>query len=228
MQKDNRHSDDSDNSVDDEVHSNRLDAIVNKLVYAKDRETVQKTYHEWAATYEQDLHSFGYVAPQIVADQLEQHVSDKNADILDAGCGTGLVGILLHNKGYHNLHGRDFSQTMLDEAQLHNCYQTLEFADYAKKLDCDDHAYDAIVSAGVYSKQLGEIFLSEMLRILKPGGVLVLSVREHYIQELGAFVTAALKGSQLQDASIAHRDYMQGQKARAFYFSLVKAEQIPE
>ena len=35
------------------------------------------------------------------------------AKILDAGCGTGLVGEILHEKKYKNIVGIDFSQPML-------------------------------------------------------------------------------------------------------------------
>ena len=39
---------------------------------------------------------------------------NKNFKILDAGCGTGLVGIELKKYGYSNIEGVDFSQSMLD------------------------------------------------------------------------------------------------------------------
>lgn len=41
--------------------------------------------------------------------------ADKNARILDFGCGTGLLLRFLHQKGYTNLHGIDIDPTGWDE-----------------------------------------------------------------------------------------------------------------
>ena len=41
--------------------TNRLDALVNRLVNATDPAEVKAAYRQWAATYDDDLDSFGYV-----------------------------------------------------------------------------------------------------------------------------------------------------------------------
>ena len=55
-----------------------------------------------------------YSGPQETVDLLKKHTPSKDIKILDAGCGTGLVGIELKKNGFQNFDGVDFSQKMLD------------------------------------------------------------------------------------------------------------------
>ena len=52
----------------------------------------------------------GYVGHSITTELLLKYVDNFKAKILDAGCGTGLVGEILHEKKYKNIVGIDFSQ----------------------------------------------------------------------------------------------------------------------
>ena len=56
---------------------------------------------------------WNYTAPQETVSVMKKYVFNKNSKILDAGCGTGLVGIELKKYGYTNIEGVDFSQNML-------------------------------------------------------------------------------------------------------------------
>ena len=62
--------------------------------YASENNTqLQERYDEWAKDYDEDLESdFGYVIPRIAAETFAQFVP-KDARVLDAGAGTGLVGV---------------------------------------------------------------------------------------------------------------------------------------
>ena len=84
-------------------------------------------FDDWAATYDHDLvNEMGYVADAEACRRLEQLVPDRQARILDAGCGTGLVGRRLRDMGYTDIHGSDYSQKMLDEADASGAYQSLQ------------------------------------------------------------------------------------------------------
>ena len=71
----------------------------------------------------------------ITSELLLSYLKDTQAKILDAGCGTGLVGEILNNNEFKNLIGVDFSQEMLNIAIQKNVYQSLELVDLTKKLD---------------------------------------------------------------------------------------------
>jgi len=114
--------------------NNQLEFLVNKLVSATDPEEVKAAYAQWAKSYESDLHEFGYVAPSVGIRLLVERVLDKSSLIHDAGCGTGLVGKLLSEVGFSNLHGTDFSPEMLQKAQATGHYQKLDQVDFGGPL----------------------------------------------------------------------------------------------
>ena len=45
------------------------------------------------------INEYGYLAPFITVDKLKNFHLDKNIEIVDVGCGTGLVGVELHKLG---------------------------------------------------------------------------------------------------------------------------------
>ncbi len=90
--------------------------IHDRVLNATSKDELATVYGEWAEQYDTDLvDEMGYVAPVIASQLLQEYVDDLNARILDAGCGTGLVGEDLHQKGYHNLEGFDYSVQMLEK-----------------------------------------------------------------------------------------------------------------
>ena len=73
-------------------------------------------YKDWTDNnkYNQDMVDMNYTAPKETVSVLIKHNHQKDLKILDAGCGTGLVGIELKKHNYSNLDGVDFSQDMLN------------------------------------------------------------------------------------------------------------------
>ena len=60
---------------------------------ATSSDEIRQIYNEWADTYETELvDEQQYIMPQRAAAALEQFVTNKQAAILDIGCGTGLSG----------------------------------------------------------------------------------------------------------------------------------------
>ena len=82
----------------------------------KTSEQLLKYYQDWTNNnkYNKDMVDWNYTAPQETVSVLKKYAFNKNLKILDAGCGTGLVGIELKKYGYLNIEGIDFSKNMLD------------------------------------------------------------------------------------------------------------------
>ena len=107
-------------------------------------------YDKWASTYDEDLiNDLGYVADQKACEILSELVTDTSAYILDAGCGTGLVGGRLRSAGYQNIDGSDFSTGMLAKAKDTNAYNNLFQHDLTKPLALKA-PYEALIAVGVF------------------------------------------------------------------------------
>lgn len=142
-------------------------------------------YDEWAELYDQDLvGEMGYVAPALACEQLLGHLENIHAKILDAGCGTGLVGSYLYQKGYRNLEGFDYSAKMLAQAESKNVYNLLHQGDLAEPLDLPDNVFTAIISVGTFTcGHIGPEAFNELIRITRPGGHLCFTVRDRAWEE---------------------------------------------
>lgn len=201
----------------------RLNKIIDLVVKSDDADEIKHAYRDWVDSYDQDLEFFGYVAPQIGVELFHQALGNPKGLILDAGCGTGLCGKALAAQGYQQIHGADFSPDMLAKAQKTKHYEKLLEADFRQPLDLADQTYDGIVSIGVYKPFIGEKFLKELIRIVKPGGILSMSCRLDYFEnDLELQIQAQEKAQALSIQSITTQPYMKGQGADAVYVVLEK------
>lgn len=88
-----------------------------------------------------------YAAPSLIAEALARLCGGReDLDILDAGCGTGLVGQVIHGHG-KRLEGIDMSSAMLDHAGHWGCYQALHHGDMVAFMSASPERFDVIVSA---------------------------------------------------------------------------------
>ncbi len=159
--------------------------IHDRVLNATSKEELATVYGEWAENYDKDLiDEMGYVAPVIASQLLQGYVSDPGARILDAGCGTGLVGAELHQKGYRNLEGFDYSAQMLEKARDKGVYTRLHQGDLTGRLEPADNSYDAIISVGTFTcGHVGPGAFAELIRITRPGGYLCFTVRDSAWEE---------------------------------------------
>jgi len=162
--------------------SNKLD--IYKL---KTSEELLKYYQDWTDNnkYNKDMVDWNYIAPQETVLILKKYAFNKNYKILDAGCGTGLVGIELKKYGYSNIEGVDFSQSMLDLVPQ-DVYKKIEKVDLNKHLKFKDNTYDVVMCVGTFT--YGHVktqALDELIRIIKNNGLICFTINEGIYEEYG-------------------------------------------
>jgi 2-polyprenyl-3-methyl-5-hydroxy-6-metoxy-1,4-benzoquinol methylase len=171
-----------------------VEAINEALTLNYQSENLMNYYDKWANNYDRDVQDEQYNGPEYIADYLSQfskninhHLavdpSNQHVSILDAGCGTGLVGLALHKKGYTHIDGFDLSNSMVTQARQTGAYQTLHGeCDMLKEIPAyQDNQYDVIVCCGVFTTgHVPPIALKELIRITKQGGLVVSSTRKSY------------------------------------------------
>ncbi|MDN7672263.1 class I SAM-dependent methyltransferase [Burkholderia oklahomensis] len=153
-------------------------------------ERLAKFYDDWAHGYEATAAGEEYVGYLLAAkllDFVHQVYSDARRDavqILDAGCGTGLVGGQLAKYGYAAIDGVDLSAGMIDVARKRGVYRRLvgDVDLNGASAQIATGRYDYTVCCGVFIDGHVKVdALRELLRATKPGGHVVASVRESYL-----------------------------------------------
>ena len=150
-------------------------------------EELLKYYQDWTKKnkYNQDMVNWKYTAPQETVLVLKKYALNNKCKILDAGCGTGLVGIELKKCGYSNIDGVDFSQNMLDLIPQ-GIYKKIEKVDLNKPLKFKPNMYDVIMCVGTFT--YGHVkpqALDELIRITKNGGLICFTINEGIYEEYG-------------------------------------------
>ncbi|ALG66853.1 class I SAM-dependent DNA methyltransferase [Beggiatoa leptomitoformis] len=153
---------------------------VNPLFIEQNSQTLAARYDALAKTYDQQ--SQDYVGREQTADLLMKYV-DKQACILDAGCGTGLVGQYLNTKGFIGLEGLDISAGMLAEAEAKQCYQALSQQTLGEPLTFADNTFDAIICIGTFVRSHAPSrTLDEFIRITRSGGYILFTLRPEFYE----------------------------------------------
>jgi len=144
-------------------------------------------YSEWATNYDKDYASLDYIGPKLAANTImELYGDNKSAYILDCGAGTGLLGAQLHAAGFTHMDALDGSTAMLERAKERKVYDKLicAFMGPNKIPDVKDAQYDGLVSSGCFLEgHFQPDCLKEMIRIVKPGGYVVISTKAVALHE---------------------------------------------
>ena len=169
-----------------------------KRVYEASSATESRDiYDEWAPQYDKDLEAQDYAFPQLAAqaflDAARGHSGSDGAGqfgnllVLDAGCGTGLVGLELAKHGVKDIIGLDVSPKMLEIARRTGVYGSLEEADLSKPIEKRDDSVETIFCVGTLTR--GHVgpkpALEEFVRIVKRGGLIVATVLDEVWESVG-------------------------------------------
>merc|ERR1719356_1362408 len=98
------------------------------------------------------------------------------------------------------LHGIDISKDCLASAQADGHYVSLKEGDLEKTLPFDSGVFDLVVCNGVLGYCSTNKPLFELLRVLKPGGRLLIAFRHHHYleREYDRKLTEASTGCKLE------------------------------
>lgn len=139
--------------------------------------TVANLFDGYADRFDMHLvRGLQYQVPRLVAEKLRALHPTLQFNLLDLGCGTGLVAVYLGRIQGHMI-GVDLSEKMIEQAARHNLYSRFHHVNVLDALreTPADH-YEAITCTDVlvYVGDLAPV-IPNALRILKPGGHFIFS-----------------------------------------------------
>jgi predicted TPR repeat methyltransferase len=174
--------------VEDPVIFHQLAALRGDSPPRMPDDCVRMTFDNFSPVYDKRMRDqLSYQAPERLQDLIRSEMGDAaGLEILDIGCGTGLVGIGL--KGWAaGMTGIDLSPKMIELARERGIYDRLEVAEIVDWLGQAQGQFDLIASCDclIYFGDLGPV-ASGAARRLKPGGLFGFSVErgERYPFEL--------------------------------------------
>jgi predicted TPR repeat methyltransferase len=138
---------------------------------------VANLFDSYADNFDHDLIvNLKYGMPILLADAIKRYASSNTLDILDMGCGTGLMGEHIRPLR-RTLTGVDLSANMLEKARQRQIYDQLFCCDLIEFLRSQDRIFDLAVAADVlvYLGDLSLVFQG-VGRALRAGGLFCFSV----------------------------------------------------
>jgi len=153
--------------------------------------TIIEYYKKWSETYDKDV-TENYFAIAYICELMHQqlgktnelaHRKTKKMNIVDVGCGTGLLGKPLQELGYRIIDGVDLSAEMIEKAKQTACYRHLYDG-------IDIHQpppkqllgmYDVAICLGVFTPgHVKPTALYHLAALTGRGGLIITSTRVPY------------------------------------------------
>ena len=145
------------------------------------KENITSLFDGYADSFENHLlGELNYHAPQLVHDALAPLFPEgRRLDVIDLGCGTGLVGALLRPYAA-SLAGVDLAPKMIERARVRGIYDHLEVGDVTDTLLRHPGAYDLVVAGDVFV-YIGDLYpvFKAVHAALRPGGLFAFTVEAH-------------------------------------------------
>merc|ERR1712133_349616 len=154
------------------------------LVDDADPEHTAKFYDDWSEKYDDDLVVVGNYSGFVkVAEAFIKLGLNHEVQILDLAAGTGLLGAEIGRHGYTNIDGLDSSLGMLGKARSQGIFKNYINAhlDGLGSIPVNDETYDVIAcSNGFAPGQIYPSALPELLRVQRPGGYIIIAMKDGY------------------------------------------------
>lgn len=155
------------------------------IASSENNEELAERYDGIAATW--DENTSDYVTPERIASKFIAYVQ-SNASILDAGCGTGILGELLSKQGYNRIEGFDLSAGMLKKAADKGHYTALSQQALGERLTFPDNQFDAVILSGVFLKgHAPSSSFDELIRVTKGNGYIAFTLRSELYHDNSDF-----------------------------------------
>lgn len=140
---------------------------------------VEQLFDSHASNFDAHVHSLGYRVPELLRAAVDRIRPDDKLDVLDLGCGTGLVARQFRDRA-KTLAGVDVSKQMLEQARQTGLYETIECADLLAAMESRERKLDLILAGDVfiYVGELDRIFVTAR-KALRVGGLFAFSVETH-------------------------------------------------
>lgn len=143
--------------------------------------------------------------------------------VLDAGCGTGLVGEEMRKlpcaASLVKLYGGDLSPHMIEHAKTKNVYDDLEVVNVKEPLPYEEGFFDSVISCGLFlQNHCGPECLPNLARVLKVNGYIIASIRIPYWEETKSEWERISQECKLELVKLAPIPYIDTGKAYVMVF----------
>ena len=167
----------------------------------REKDSLANHYDKWADDYEAIHAPRGLLElNKNCTNTLAKYLVEKDIDILDVACGTGVTGEYLHKLGYTRIDGVDGSNNMMEKAKEKKIYASLKQGRISKteSLPCSSNTYDGIICVGAIARNSihMEYALRDFVRISKPGAIVTYTINQEGLQFM------AEHGKLMQDGAI--------------------------
>eukprot|EP00747_Dinoflagellata_sp_TGD_P156806 gnl/TRDRNA2_/TRDRNA2_177691_c2_seq1.p1 gnl/TRDRNA2_/TRDRNA2_177691_c2~~gnl/TRDRNA2_/TRDRNA2_177691_c2_seq1.p1 ORF type:complete len:557 (-),score=96.54 gnl/TRDRNA2_/TRDRNA2_177691_c2_seq1:35-1705(-) len=151
---------------------------------AVDPAIVGNIYDAAAKTYSVDVMADGWQASlDRIFPEINKALAKGAQVVLDAGCASGLLAEQYTFPGEVKLHGVDISSECLQAAEAGGKYSSLQKADLQETLPFEPETFDLVVCNGVLGYCATNKPLSELVRVLKTGCHLLVTMRRRQFEE---------------------------------------------
>jgi Tfp pilus assembly protein PilF/SAM-dependent methyltransferase len=184
---------------------------------------IAEIYRERAGSWGRNTQTETYRGAKLTAAALEKLVgASRELDILDAGCGTGLVGVLIRPRA-RRLDGVDISPEMIERAKETGIYDRLDCCDLVEFLRGRGRAYDVVTSAAtlIHFADLRAVFEGAWT-VLRDRGLFVFTLFPNTHDE-DAVAFGSLDGL-AQGGCFVHGQSYVAHTAEAAYFDVAMLE----
>lgn len=179
-------------------------------------------FDDFASTFDIAMvRTLSYKLPEKVAQMLVELHPNRQFNLLDLGCGTGLLGLYLRRIQGHII-GVDLSSEMIRQAARHNIYSRFHQVNLVDALrDTPADTYEAIASLDtlIYVGELDAV-VTNALRVLKPGGHFIFSCETAEEDEANLVLRAS--------GRYAHKQSHIEQLCRDAGYAYVHVEALPK